>query len=95
MPRPSLRIVRPVHPSSARQPPRAPARPPDLEVTRLPNATIYYAADLGIRTAEVVRKGDRWETRCYYGPGEYDLTRPTQRETAERAALAHSFALMR
>ncbi|HXE45392.1 MAG TPA: hypothetical protein VN635_09340 [Conexibacter sp.] len=69
----------------------------DIEVTRRPYSTVYYAAELGIRTAEVVHEPEGWDIRCYYGPEDYDATVRSRRsrEDAERVALAHSLAVIR
>jgi hypothetical protein len=78
---------------------RAAAMTSDIEVTRRAYSTVFYATELGIRTAEVVRDddGEGWDVRCYYGPDDYDETvrSSRSRERAEDVALAHSLVLLR
>lgn len=64
-----------------------------IQVTRSTDASVYVALDLAIVAAAVVRCGAGWETRCYYGPGEYEPTIATSRETAESDALRYAFRL--
>jgi hypothetical protein len=63
------------------------------QVTRSTDETVYVALDLAIVAAAVVRCGTGWETRCYYGPDEYETTIATSRETAEADALRDAFRL--
>jgi hypothetical protein len=38
----------------------------DIEVTRRAYSTVFYAVELGIRTAEVVYEAEGgWDIRCY------------------------------
>lgn len=62
-------------------------------LTRSTDATVYIALDLGVVTAVVVGHGAEWETRCYYGPAEYDAALARNRETAEADALAYAIRL--
>lgn len=64
-----------------------------IQVAHSTDATVYIALDLAIVAAVVVRCGAGWETRCYHGPGEYETTIATSRETAENDALRYAFRL--